>query len=205
MRTIAICVCILLLPAFTFALDINDDGRAWSKSNQTEKMKVAEQIGFQFKTPATFWLETFESYYNTDKPEKLNKSIIDVAFEQTKSEREQPAEAYEEPTKGGFQQSKPETEQPAEASKQPRICTLEIFHDGYAWRKSNKIDKMSVAEEIGFRFKTPATFWLEIFESYYNTDKPERLIKPIIDVAFEQSKSEPEQPAEAYEEPKKGD
>jgi hypothetical protein len=80
---------------------------------------------------------------------------------------------------------------------------LEIFDNGYDWRKSDKTEKMDVAKDIGFRFKTPTIFWFEIFESYYNTDKPQRLIKPIIDVAFEQGKSEPEQPPEAYEKPKK--
>lgn len=89
MKTIAICACILLLPMVAFALDITDDGRAWRRSNAREKMEVATEIGFFFRTPATFWLDFFDSIYNTDKSEILSKSIIDTAFEQAKSASKQ--------------------------------------------------------------------------------------------------------------------
>ena len=97
--TCIIFTCIVLLPAFLFALEIFDNGYDWRESDKTEKMNVAEEIGFRFRTPATFWMETFESYYNTNKPERLIKPIIDVAFEQTKPEPEQLPEAYEKPRK----------------------------------------------------------------------------------------------------------
>ena len=99
MKTIAMFMCIILVPSFLFALDMNDDGHEWCKSNETDKMKVAEEIGFRFKTPTVFWFEIFESYYNTDKPERLNKPIVDVAFEQAKPQPGQPPEAYEKPKK----------------------------------------------------------------------------------------------------------
>jgi hypothetical protein len=67
-----------------FALDITDNGHAWRKSNVSEKVKVATEIGFFFKTPASFWFGKFNSFYETDKLEILSKSIIDVAFEQSK-------------------------------------------------------------------------------------------------------------------------
>jgi hypothetical protein len=84
MKTIAICACILVLPTLIFALDITDNGYTWRKCNTSEKMKVAKEIAFFFRTPASFWYGLFDSYYDTDKSEILAKSIIDVAFEYSK-------------------------------------------------------------------------------------------------------------------------